>query len=412
LGGAAASGLGLLGFIDRMGRKTIGGIAQEYIDRLEKIGGAIGHYRCPVHNSITPLSPDLFKIVTIEMCREAGVEIIFNCELNDVQVDNGKVVKVSVYGKCSTIEIEADIFIDGTGDGDLAYLAGAEYISGQDVTGVKQPCTLMFSVTGYEFEKFFDYITENPEEFGIKENYAKGYNLDFLKSTRGHCFIGLNKLIKKAKENGEFDIPRNQFIYIKTADEAILAINTVRIINIDASDPFQLSKGIIEGYHQIGVLLNFMHKYVPGFENVIITQISPTLGIRETRHFIGMKRLTKDEMYAYTINKDAIALCAYNVDIHSGTSDHIDLGNLEQPFGIPYGCLVPKRIDGLFLAGRTLSVDGVVFGAARVMGPLMAAGEAIGIAATICVSEGISPADVSVDQVRQAILDNGGILSV
>ena len=412
LGGAAASGLGILGYLDSQGRKSLGGLAQEYIDLLEKYHASTGHYRCPVHNSITPISPDMFKIIAVEMCRDAGVELLFNCELIDVQVDNGRVVRVAVYGKCTRIEIEAGIFIDGTGDGDLAYMAGAEYVCGQDGTGIMQPSTLMFTITGYDLEKLFKYIEENPDEGSIKEEYAKGYDLDFFRSTKGHCFIGLNKLVKKAKDSGEFNIPRNQFIYIKTPDEAHLAINTVRIINIDGSDPFQLSSGLAEGYAQIHQLLNFMHKYVPGFENCRLSQISPSLGVRETRHFIGKKRLTKEEMLAYEIGEDSIALCAYNVDIHSGTADHIDLRKLEQSFGIPYGCLVPKSIDGLLLAGRTISVDGTVFGAARVMGPLMAAGEAAGIAAAQCIKKGLSPADVSVAEVREIIMKNGGILEV
>lgn len=412
LGGAAVSGLGVLGYLDSQGRKCLGGLAQEYIDRLEKYHASIGHYSCPVHNSITPISPDMFKIIAVEMCKEAGVELLFNCELLDVQVDNGRVVKTAVYGKCTRIEIEAGIFIDGTGDGDLAYMAGAEYISGQDNTGIMQPSTLMFSVVGYDLDKFFKYIEENPEEGGIKEEYAEGYDLDFFRNTRGHCFIGLNKLVKKAKDNGEFDIPRNQFIYIKTPDEVQLAINTVRIINIDGSDIFQLSRGLTEGYMQILQILKFMNKYVPGFENCRLSQISPSLGVRETRHFIGKKRMMKEEMLAYKNSEDSIALCAYNVDIHSGTGDHIDLVKLKQPFGIPYGCLVPKSIDGLLLSGRIISVDSTVFGAARVMGPIMAAGEAAGIAAAICIKKSLSPADVDVSEIREIIIKNGGILNI
>jgi hypothetical protein len=412
LGGAAASGLGVLGYLDSKGRKSLGGLAQEYIDRLAEYQAAIGHYRCPVHNSISPISPDMFGIIAVEMCREAGVKLLFNCELIDVMVDNGRVVKVAVYGKCTRIEIEAKIFIDGTGDGDLAYMSGAEYISGQDGTGIMQPSTLMFTITDYDLEKLFDYIKENPEEAGIKEKYAENYNLDFFRSTRGHCFIGLNKLIEKARESGEFDIPRNQFIYIKTPYEAQLAINTVRIISIDGSDIFQVSKGLEEGYRQILQLLKFMRKYIPGFENCRISRISPSLGVRESRHFIGKKRLTKEEMYAYKNSDDTIALCAYNVDIHSGTADHIDLHRLEKPFGIPYGCLVPKSIDGLLLSGRIISVDSTVFGAARVMGPLMAAGEAAGISAAICIKKNLSPSDVPVAEIREIILKNGGILEV
>ena len=117
-------------------------------------------------------------------------------------------------------------------------------------------------------------------------------------------------------------------------------------------------------------------------------------------------------MFNYVNDEDSIALCAYNVDIHSGTSDHIDLGRLDRPFGIPYGCLVPVSIDGLLLSGRTISVDSTVFGAARVMGPLIAAGEAAGIAAAICVKRNISPADVPVADIREILIKNGAILSV
>jgi len=90
LGGAAASGLGILGYIDRQGNRVLGGIAQEFIDRLIEVGGATGHYRCPVHNSITPINPDLFKIIAVKMCNEAGVDILFSNELLDVKVETAK----------------------------------------------------------------------------------------------------------------------------------------------------------------------------------------------------------------------------------------------------------------------------------------------------------------------------------
>jgi hypothetical protein len=211
---------------------------------------------------------------------------------------------------------------------------------------------------------------------------------------------------------GDFPIPRNQFIYIKSAVPQLLANNTVRITNIDASDPFELSRGLREGYKQVHLLLKFMRKYVPGFENVVISGISPTLGVRETRHFQGIKRLVKEQMFAYEVGDDAISLCAYNVDIHSGTADHIDLSLIDRPFGLPYGCFVARDVANLFLSGRTLSVDSTVFAAARVMGPLMAASEGIGIAAAQCVRDGIDPAQVDVRRVREALLRHGAVLRV
>ncbi|MFR6149646.1 MAG: FAD-dependent oxidoreductase [Ruthenibacterium lactatiformans] len=275
LGGTAASGLGILGYLDRQGRKALGGIAQELIDRLTGYGGAIGHYPCPVHNSITPISPDWFKIVAVEMCREAGVEVLFNSELLDATIENGRVVCAEVYGKCTRTLIEAKVYIDGTGDGDLAYMAGARYMSGQDGTGIMQPCTLMFTVTNYNLEKFLDFAEQSPENFGIKEDYAKGYDPTFFRASRGHCFIGMDELIKKAKAKGDFHVPRNQFIHITTPVDGMLAINTSRIIEIDASDPYQLSKGLEEGYLQVRELMAFMNKYLPGFEQAQLAGISP-----------------------------------------------------------------------------------------------------------------------------------------
>ncbi len=410
LGGTAASGLGILGYIDRQGNKALGGIAQEFIDRLTEIGGSTGHYRCPVHNSITPISPDLFKIVAVEMCEQAGVDILFCNELLDVQVDNGKVSRIAVFGKCTRTEIAADVFIDGTGDGDLAYMAGANYVNGQDETGIMQPGTLMFTVSDFDLERLFSYVQEHPEDLGIKEEYADGYNIDFFRNTKGHCFIGLQNLISQAKKNDEFDVPRNQFIYITTASDKLLAVNTSRLININASDPFELSGGLVTGYKQVLQIIKFMNKYIPGFENARLSQISPSLGIRETRHFEGIDHLKVEEIYAKKTKLNAIALCAYNIDIHSGTSEIIDLTLVEKAFGIPYGCLVPKHIDGLLLSGRTISVDSKVYAATRVMGPCMAVGEAAGIAAALSIRTNTPVAKLAIAEIKEILIRNGAIL--
>ncbi len=410
LGGAAASGLTILGYLDRQGNKVLGGIAQEYHDRLEKIGASIGHYRCPVHNSMSPILPDAFALVAVEMCDEAGVQVLFNCDLYDVFVENQKVKEVTVYSKSTKIRIKGKIFVDGTGDGDLAYMAGEEFRIGNALTGVNQPSTLVFSVSNFDLDEFFDYVEQYPDAVGIKEEYAKDYDLDFFRNTEGHCLIGLNKLIEEARAKGEFDIPRNQFIYIKTADKNTLAINTSRIVNIDTSDPLQLSNGVVEGYRQVRTLMNFIKKYIPGFNNAVLSRISPTLGIRESRHFKGIDTVTKDDALNYVIDERTIGLCGYNVDIHSGNSDHIDLFLLEKAFGLPYGCMVPANIKGLFLSGRIISADDTAFAAVRVMGPIIAMSEAVGVAAKICIDENIEPCEVDVAKVREILRTQGAIL--
>lgn len=409
LGGTATSGLGILGYLDRSGNTALGGLAQEFIDRLMEVHGALGHFRCPVHNSISPISPEWFKIVAVQMCREAGVDLLFNSELFDVRVENGRVREVSVFGKCTRTIISADVFIDATGDGDLAYLAGVPFVSGQDETGIMQPSTLMFTVTNYDLEKLLSFAESHPADFGIKEAYAQNYNPDFFRATPGHCFIGLTEMVKTAKAAGDFDVPRNQFIYITTPTEGELAINTSRIINIDASDIYELSDGLALGYQQVYTLMRFMNKYVPGFENARLASIAPSLGIRETRHFKGEYRLTQENMYSDYVKEHAVAQSAYNIDIHSGVKDHIDLTPVNEPFGIPYGCMVPVGIDGLLLSGRTICLDSVTFASARVMGPCIAVGEAAGEAAAMSLEEQKEVRAINVQKLRERLRKNGNL---
>lgn len=412
LGGAAASGLGILGYLDRSGRTALGGIAQELVDRLQAVGGAIGHFRCPVHNSITPVSPDMVKIVAAAMCQEAGVDVLFGNEVMDAEVVDGRLVGATVFGKLTKTRIAARMFIDATGDGDLAAASGASFVTGQDGTGQMQPATLMFTLTDFDLDRFFDFLEQNPDEFGIKEEYAEGYDVDFFRRTPGHCFIGLQGIIARARAAGEFDVPRNQFIYITTPGQGLLAVNTSRVQRIDASDPRDLSAGLMEGYAQVLQITRLLNKYAPGFESARIAQISPALGVRETRHFQGITRLTRETMNDPATMASAIALSAYNIDIHSATQETIDLTLVEEPFGIPYGCLVPTAPHGLLLSGRTISVDTQVYASVRVMGACLAIGEAAGTAAAMAVSASVEAADVPVDQLQAELLRNGAILEM
>lgn len=402
LGGAATSGLGNLGFIDRQNQPALGGIPLEFMQRLEAVGGAVGSYSCPVHNSISPVSPDLVKVVLSQMCAEAEVDVLYSTDLSDVQVINQKLCAIELRSKTYNFHVTADIFIDGTGDGELAFLAGCRFTLG-DEREMMQPGTLMFSITGFDLERFFQYLDENPDDYGIKEPYAEGYNVDFFRRTKGHCFIGLQHLIEKARANGDFDVPRNQFIYITTPSDKLLAINTSRITMFDATNPFTFSKALDEGYRQVLQIRDFLRRYAPGFEHADISQISPTLGVRESRHFSGVHKLVFDQIYADEIERQSIGRCAYNVDIHSADTEIIDLALIERSFGIPYGCMVPPHLDGLLLSGRTIDVDSKVFAAIRVMGPCMAIGQAAGAAAAMCAKTKTAPVKLSIDELRQTL---------
>jgi len=413
LGGNLAIGLPLLGYLDKNGIQVTAGFAQELVDTLMDRNACYGHSRCPMHNSVTLYNHEEFKLVAFEKCLETGVEILLNTEVIDADVENGSIRKLTLFGKGYRIEVEAKVFIDATGDGDVGYLAGAHYEKGQKDTGVMQPPTLMFTLGNVNLEKFHEFISKDPEQMilGDTMEVPRDYNPDHIKSTPNHVFVGLRKLFSQLKAKGELPVDRDTFIYINSLIPGEVNVNSTRHLNVDGSNVFDITRAEIEGHFQIPKLTETLRKYVPGFENCYITRIFPTLGVRETRRFAGIKQLTEDKIVVGDIPEDTVALGSYIIDIHDGGGAGTIIKRLEKAYGIPYGCLVSKDIDNLMFSGRCISMDAVVLSSARVMPTCMAIGEAAGVGAAVAVNKGVKPAEVDASDVVKILKENGAILN-
>lgn len=413
LGGNLAIGLPLLGYLDNNGIQVTGGFAQELVDTLIERNACYGHSRCPMHNSMTIYNHDVFKIVAFEKCMEAGVEILLNTEIIDAEAENGLIKRLVLFGKGYRIEVEAEVFVDATGDGDVGYLAGARYEKGQKGTGVMQPPTQMFTLGNVNLKKFHKYLAENPDQMVLSGSMEvpKEYNPEHIMSTPSHAFVGLRKLFSELKAKGDLPVDRDTFIYINSVIPGEVNVNTTRHLNVDGSNVFDLTRAIIEGHFQIPKLTETLKKHVPGFEDCYITRIYPTLGVRETRRFAGIKQLTEDKIVVGDIPEDTIALGSYIIDIHDGSGGGTIIKRLEKAYGIPYGCLVSKDIDNLMFSGRCISMDAVVLSSARIMPTCMAIGEAAGVGASIAAAKGIRPANVDTGDVVKILKENGAILN-
>lgn len=415
LGGNLGSGLPFLAMLDMHQRRNIGGLAQKLIDELQELNGTAGHKYCPFHLSTTTLNPFYTRIICFEWAKKYGIELLMQCELSGVKVVDNCLKSVTVTGKGQAIEIEAGVFIDGTGDGDVAFMAGAEYEKGQEKTGVLQPPSLLFNLGGVDTDRFCDYIEAHPEELPYSlglTHIQPGYNANFFRRNPGHIFFGLNSLIQKLRKEGKCPIDRDTVIYIKLPIPGEVMVNTIRILNFDGSNVHDLSRGEMEAHLQILPLVKMFRDYVPGFENCYLTSINPTIGVRESRRIMGIKKVTKENVLAGYIPDDSIAIYSYFIDIHSGDGAKTFTKTVDEPYGVPYGCTVPKKIDGLMTTGRCISVDAVAFGTTRIMPLCMAVGEGAGTGAALAVQQGIQPRDVDPAEVRKLLLENDAILSV
>lgn len=414
LGGNCTMGLPLLGFLDLDGRRITGGIAQEYVSRLQKVGGSQGHRTCPKHNSTTNITPDAFKVLAIEMCREVGVKILLHSEAIETEVENREIKKVVFYGKGNRITVKAPTFIDCTGDGDVAYLAGCSYEMGQVGTGVLQPPTVMFTLENVDTARLFDYIEQHPDEmtYSASIEHRPGYDAPYFRASDNHVFVGLRSTFTRLREQGKCPVDRETLIYIKSFHPGEVYVNSTRLLNTDATDILSLTNAELEGQLQAPRLTEMLRENVPGFENCFISAINPSLGVRETRRFMGISYLTSDRICAGEIPEDTIALGAYKIDIHSGVDRSTIFKAVKEPYGIPYGCLVSREIKNLMFAGRCVSVDAEVMSSLRVMPQCMSMGEAAGVGAVLAQNAGILPAEVDVEDVRAELLKNGAILTM
>lgn len=414
LGGNLTIGLPLLGFLDKDGNKVIEGIPQEFIDALQEKNAATKHYWCPMHDSITIYDHEYFKVIAFEKCKEAGVDILLHTEIIDANVDNGILKSVTLFGKANRIIVTAKVFIDATGDGDVAYMAGACYEKGQKGTGVLQPPTLMCTLEGVDIEKTVKYVEDHPDEMELSptvETYP-GFDASYFRSNPNHhIMVGLRKLFLKLKADNILPVDRDTMIYIQSIFNGQVHINCTRHLGIDGSDVFDLTRAEIEGHLQNYALVDVFRKYVPGFENCYLTQIYPFIGVRESRRFKGISVLTEDDIINGRIPSDTIGIGSYIIDIHDGGGSSTIVKKVK-PYGMPYGMTCSADIKNLMLSGRCASMDAVALSSARVMPPLMAMGQGAGTGAALAVKKGVLPRDIDTDELCNLLRKDGVQLNV
>jgi len=381
LGGMMTTGLPLNTFHDAHGNQVIRGVANEMLERLRKIGGAGEHMdvretepRLP--KTTTPVDTESVKRVALEMIDEAGAELLLYTFTVDVLLEDSAVKGVVVENKSGRQVILAEVVIDATGDGDVAARAGAAYEKGREEDGRMQPPSLMFRLEGVDLEKA---KATTPEQ--------------------------LQKLAAEAHARGELPESVNTGWRIINP-KGDVALNFTRVLDIDGTSAKDLTRAEIEARKQLVMGVEFLQKYVPGYESAYVVESGPLMGIRETRRIMGEYVLTKEDVLHEREFDDAIARSSYLVDIHNPSGPDVTLISLDHggSHGIPYRCLVPRGIENLLVAGRCISATHEAHAAIRVMVTCMAVGQAAGTAAALSCTQKVPVRDVDVPKLRQTLI--------
>ena len=400
LGGNMTQGLPLLGFLGRKGNEIIKGLPLRFVETLRSRGQATHHRACPLHVSLTMIDPEGTKRLAWEIMEECGVKVLMYVMFVDVIKEGDQVKVVIIESKKGREAILAKTVVDCTGDGDVAFRAGAPMAYGNE-NGIAQPPTLMFSMRGVDSRKLRDAVADHPDIYDI--DFIPN---EFFRADDNCTMVGFRNQIKAAREQG-YKLPVERTIFMTGMAPDEWWVNMSRVNGVDATDPEQYTHGEEECIKQNAEIVRYLKAFIPGFENAYVDRVAPFMGIRETRRIIGEYILTEQDIFDCARFDDAIGVAAYPVDLHHPVGGDCTLMWCPDCYDIPYRCLVPLKVDGLICAGRDISATHLALASVRVMGPAMCLGEAAGKAAALCARDGVQPRELDVRKLRKALLDEG-----
>jgi hypothetical protein len=376
----------------RTTEKTVdaGGIGTEFERRAKDMNASlqVNHYQV--------LDTEVFKHIADLMIQEADIVPLLHTQIVDVVLKDGTIEGVVTESKSGRQAILAKRVIDATGDGDLAARAGAPFRI--DPKETLEGVTVNFGCSGIDLQEFITYILKNPksisdwgDESGEKES--------------AEFSTYLREPFDKAKEAGEIpkDVRMESYWGSFTDAGEIPNLNAIHMAGIDSTDVWDLTRGEIEGRQRVMWAVEALKKYAPGFEKARLRTIGASIGCRESRKIIGDYDLTEHDVLNQAKFEDSIGIFPEFLD-GNGIAIMPSTGRY---FQVPYRVTLPQKVENLLVAGRCVAGDKVSHAATRQMMCCTVTGQGAGVAAAISLEAGVTPRQVDIPRVQDALRAQG-----
>lgn len=363
--------------------RVVGGVGWEVCERLRMSGMSFERPNTYGAGTGVTYEPEALKVVWDQMVNDSGAQTILFGQLIAAVVDEGRVVGGVIATKRGPALARSGVVIDATGDGEVAWRAGAALDRSFPIDEL-QPGTCTFRLGG---------VGESPAP--TKE---------------------IHRLMRQAVSDGEYDLPRLEGSIHATLLPGVRHANMTRVAGMDLTDPWQLTKAEQDGRSQAWEYYRFLKEQVPGYADTYLLATSSRLGIRETRRLVGEYVLSGEDFRRAMSHADDVARCGAPIEDHAaGSATRWEyVGGRTEPddstYGIPFRTLVPEEVDGLLAAGRFFSATHEAHASARSIGQCTAMGQAAGVAAAMAVDLDIAPRKVDPLVLRSALEEAGAIV--
>ncbi len=391
LGGAGTAGglstfCGLHANVHGEHRQVIHGLADELLARIAAMDG-LSEPHLSLGNRVMAQAFDIsaYKVAADELLASGGVRLLYHALAASVVMSAPDVIDaVLIESKSGRQAIRGRVFIDGSGDGDVAAWAGVPFEKSDPATEMLYP-SLMFRINGVD-----------PVRAGRAWEVVAA-KMDEAEAAGTHSFPRKRPIVRPQRHPIEW---RSNMTQIATPSGAA----------VDGTSVEELSYGEIVGRRQSWDAFEFIKSVTPGFEDSYIVDIAPQIGIRETRRIIGAYQLTEDDILDCADFPDTIGVNGWPIEAH--VTGDVLIKFPHDPGGrgfnqLPFRMIVPQAVSNLYVVGRCASMTHGGQSSARVTGPCFAMGEAAGIAADLALKGGTACADIDVTEL-QSRLEAGG----
>lgn len=358
----------------------------------------------------TAIDPELLKRIYDELVTRSGAKILFLGQLCSVELsEEGEIDALLVSSKAGLSAYRANVYVDCTGDGDLAAMAGAPFEKG-DENGNLQPATHCFTLTNVE-----------PYDCWYNPRRPAG-------SPPSIHFFDPESPVHKAIKSGRYPLIEDLHSCSIQIGPRAYGFNTGHVFDVDNTDPDSVSKALVHGRKQAAEYRQAFAEFHPAFSQAFLAATGALLGVRETRRILGDYTLTINDYLSRRSFPDEICRNAYNIDVHGTKKEAVkacgeSIETLKEridkevksygpgeSFGVPYRCLTPKGLDNVLVAGRCISTDRPVNGSVRIMACSLTTGEAAGIASAMSAADDADVHHVNTEALRLRLREHGAYL--
>jgi len=371
--------------------KVVGGIGDDVVGELRKMGACFERPNTYGAGTGVTYNYEHLKVVWERLVLQSGAQMLLHVWMQEAAVAGGRVRSITAATKQGLRTLEADYFVDATGDADLCYFAGAPC----ELAGLHEPAQMLTTTF-----KVANVDTAARKAISKKEFHEK---------------------MAEASTSGRYDLPRREGSDHVTPIPGVMATNMTRVQSFsevngefqNACDPEFLTRAEIEGRRQALEYLRFLTEQIAGYSKAQLVSFGTQIGIRESRRVRGEYRMTREDVLNARQFDDQIGLCGAPIEEHHAGSDtkwvYLPDGSC---VGIPFRALIPMQLENVLVAGRCFSATHDAHASVRSMAQCMAMGQAAGTAMALCVAERRSPRELRAAALQDKLRQHSAILAL